>query len=305
MVIKDIEEDKLIKALTSRIPKDNSLLRHIGDDASVIRLSEERVLVFTSDMVVEDVHFKLDGVPHNLIGHKVLARNISDIAAMGAKPKYATVSLALPKKLRLNTLKDIYRGIRKTAREYKITIAGGDISSSDTLVISIALLGLGRKKEIVYRHQAKRNDLIFVTGTLGGSIKNKHLKFKPRIEESRFLVSKFRPNSMIDISDGLAKDLGRILTQSNLGAQLYKDKIPLSKSASTLKEALYDGEDYELLFTINKNKAKDLVKCWKSKFRTKLTQVGVMTERSKGFYYIDGKDRKYKIKIKSGYKHFK
>jgi thiamine-monophosphate kinase len=305
MLIKEIDEDRLIKMLTSRIPEDKSLLRHIGDDASVIKMPGQGVLVFASDMIVENVHFKLKGTAYNLIGHKVLARNISDIAAMGARPKYATVSLAVPKKLELDVLKEIYKGIKNTASKYKITIAGGDISSSNTLVISIALLGLGKKNELVYRHQAKKNDLIFVTGSLGGSIKGKHLKFTPRLEESRFLVTKFKPSSMIDISDSLAEDLGRILIQSNLGAQIYENKIPISKAATTLKQALYDGEDYELLFTISKKKAKALVKRWKSNFSTKLTQIGVVTEKSKGFYYIGSRSEKNKIETKSGYRHFK
>lgn len=305
MRLKNIDEIELIKQLTSNLETDKSFLKHIGDDAAVIKFPEKHLLLFTSDMLIEGVHFDLKTASWGAIGHKALARNVSDIAAMGGAPKYATVSLGLPKNYNLKNIKALYNGIKKTARKFGVLIAGGDVSSSKKLIINIALIGLAKKAEITYRDTAKKGELIFVTGKLGGSIKGKHLSFTPRLKEARYLVEKFKPTSMIDLSDGLARDLGHIIGQSNVGARLYKENIPIAKESSSIKNALYDGEDFELLFTIEKKKADKLIKSWPKSFKLKVSEIGVIVDKKEGFYYQDRCGKKNKIKPKSKYRHFK
>lgn len=305
MRLKDINEIELIEQLTSHLETDKSFLKHIGDDAAVIKFPEKHLLLFTSDMLIEGVHFSLKTASWRAIGHKALSRNISDIAAMGGLPKYATVSLGLPKNYSLENIKALYNGIKKTAQKFKVLIAGGDISRSKKLIVNIALIGLAKKTEVTYRDKAKKGELIFVTGKLGGSIKGKHLTFTPRLKEARYLVEKFKPTSMIDLSDGLAQDLGRIIGQSNVGAQLYKENIPISKESSSFENALYDGEDFELLFTIEKKKADKLIKNWPKSFKLKVSEIGLIVDKKEGFYYQDRCGKKHKVKPKSKYRHFK
>ena len=141
-------------------------------------------------------------------------------------------------------------------REYKINIAGGDLSSSNRVIIDVSMLGLVEKKHLALRSAAKPGDYIFVTGELGGSILGKHLKFTPRVREARFLSENFKINAMIDVSDGLAQDLGHILSQSKVGAVIYEELIPLSPQARDLSDALNNGEDFELIFTMPQMEAK-------------------------------------------------
>ena len=145
MRLQDLDEMELIKRLTSDLKSDKSFLKHIGDDAAVIKLPCGQVLLFTSDMLIEGIHFNLKQAPWQAIGHKAIARNISDIAAMGGLPKYATVSLGLPKQYSLKNIQALYNGIKRTARKYNVLIAVGDVSNSKKLIISIALIGLAKK----------------------------------------------------------------------------------------------------------------------------------------------------------------
>jgi len=305
MRLKNIDETELIKLLTSGLKKDKSLIKHIGDDAAVIKFPQGQMLLFTSDMLIEGIHFNLKNTSWQAIGHKALARNISDIAAMGGLAKYATVSLGLPKEYSLKNIQAVYGGIKKTAIKYGVIIAGGDISSSKKLIVNIALIGMAKKKEIIYRNTAKVNDAIFVTGKLGGSIKGKHLNFAPRLKEARYLIKEFRPTAMIDLSDGLAQDLGHVINQSQVGAQLIKETIPLSKEASSFKDALYDGEDFELLFTLSKKRAAKFIRSWQKSFKLRVSQIGFTVEKKEGFYYLDKLGKKYVIKPKSKFRHFK
>jgi thiamine-monophosphate kinase len=305
MRLKEIDELSLIKHLTSNLQTDKDFLKHIGDDAAVIQFPKKQLLLFTSDMLIEGVHFNLRKISWPAIGHKAIARNISDIAAMGGLAKYATVSMGLPKNCKLKDIQAVYNGIKKTARKYGVIIAGGDVSSSEKLIVSIALIGIVKKKEATYRNTAKKGDLIFVTGELGGSIWGKHCSFSPRIKEARYLVEKFKPTSMIDLSDGLAQDLGHIIHQSQVGAQLKQKSISGSKEAVSFDDVLYGGEDFELLFTLNKEKAIELKKDWSRFFKLKLSQIGTIVDKDKGFYYLDEDEKKHKIEPKSKYRHFK
>ncbi len=300
--ISQVGEFELIKKITGFCPQDKSVFRGIGDDAAAVNISGDKFLLFTADMLIEGVHF-LRKHPAFYIGHKSLAASISDIAAMGGVPKYALISLGLPKDLELSFVENLYRGMRKTARDFKVSLIGGDTNSSKNIIIDVFLCGTVEKKNIVLRSTAKNGDLIFVTGKLGGTIRGKHLKFVPRVREARFLVKKFPVSAMIDISDGLLQDLGHILEQSNKGAVLYKDKIPVSRQALSFSNACSGGEDFELLFCVARRHAKRLLKTWPFKKTAPLSCVGEITAEKNGFFFADEKGNSEKIKIK-GYRHF-
>jgi thiamine-monophosphate kinase len=191
--------------------------------------------------------------------------------------------------------------MKKIAGEFKVAIAGGDTVRSEKIVINVALLGEARKDDIVLRSGARPGDRIFVTGPLGQSLKTgHHLSFTPRIEESRYLVRNFKPAAMIDISDGLAADLGHILEQSAAGAVLYADQIPFVFGAK-LKNALYDGEDYELLFTLPAAKARKLMSSKKNTGR--FHHIGDIVAGKPVIRMIDEDGREEEIRG-GGFKHF-
>lgn len=304
MKLKGINEFELIERLTFDFKKGKSLIKSIGDDTAVIRYKKGTHLLLTTDILIENVHFKIKEASAQAIGHKALACNISDIAAMGGVPKYAVVSLGLSKDLSLDFVKSIYKGIKRTAKLYDVEIVGGDISRSKKLIINIALIGFAKSKNLTLRDKAKVNDRIFVTGYLGGSLKKKHLTFKPRLKEALILTTKYKINSMIDLSDGLASDLKRIIEESRVGAFIYTQQLPLSKDANSVYSALYDGEDFELLFTVNEKEAKRLNAKSSNDLRIQVTEIGIIVNKKEGFKLIDRKGRKKDISLKKGFKHF-
>jgi len=292
----------LIDIIRRQTKPGKTVLKGIGDDTAVLNASKGRKLLFTTDMLVEGVHFTMS-IGGDAVGHKALACSISDIAAMGGVPKWAVVSFGAPANFSSKYAKDIYSGIKKIARKFNVEIVGGDTVKSRNVVINVALIGEVKNKEIVMRSGAKKGDLIFVTGKLGGSLKNgKHCSFTPRIKESQSLVRKCKPHAMIDISDGLVADLSHVLEESKVGAVLYKEKIPVSCCAK-LNQALYDGEDFELLFTLPKNKVKQLQLLEKrSKFC--FCWIGEITKGVGQIMMVDEDSRNCKIS-KKGYDHFR
>jgi len=301
--VRDIGELALIKILGSKIRTDRSVITGIGDDAAAIRFTNGKYLLFKTDMVVEGVHFTRK-TPPTLIGRKALARNISDIAAMGGVPRYAVISLGIPASTKINFIKEVYQGIIKLAKEFNINIVGGDTSKSSKVFISIALLGEVGKSALVLRSTARKGDLIFITGKLGNSFKSrKHLKFIPRIKEARFLVRNYKPTAMIDISDGLILDLNHILNASKRGAFIYEEFIPQVKNSS-LNRALYNGEDYELLFTLPGVKAARLIKgLKKGKIKIALSCIGEIVDKKYGLILVDKRYRLQSSKAR-GFTHF-
>lgn len=231
----------------------------IGDDTAVLPLNAREDLLFTTDLLVEGTHFTQQTSP-DLVGRKALARNLSDIAAMGGMPTYAVVSLGVPKKTSMTYVQKIYQGLNRLAKEFSVSIVGGDTVKSQNCVINIAVLGTVAKGKAILRSGALAGDHIFVTGPLGGSLTSgRHLTFTPRIAQGQYLLENFRPTAMIDISDGLAGDLGHLLEESCVGAVIDEERIPLHRGVS-LKSALYDGEDFELLFTVRPHQAQQLLK---------------------------------------------
>jgi thiamine-monophosphate kinase len=301
--LKDAGEIKLIEGFASRMRLDSSVIKGPGDDAAVIRWTRDKYLLLTCDMVVGGVHFRMKDATPFEIGWKAMARNISDIAAMGGVGRYALASVAIDRNLPVSFANDLVKGMRAVADKFGVSIVGGDMSDSKKLVIDISLAGEVEKKNVVYRSGAKVGDVILVTGSIGGSGKRKHLTFTPRVEEGRYLVKNFRVNSMIDVSDGLAIDLWRILKASSVGATLYANMIPLSRGAHGLNKAISEGEDFELLFTMSAGEAMRLCRAYPARMRTPVTIIGEVTKRSAG-YRIVSKDGASRRLGPEGYEHF-
>lgn len=269
-------EDEFIKEISRFFPPASSdLLVGPGDDTAIIQSPNPPACqVLTTDVCIENQHFYRSHSPL-AIGHKILARNISDFAAMAATPRFALITIAIPKDLPVNFASEIIRGISKTADQYDITIAGGETSrSSQEIFISIALFGDVAPERYILRSTAKPEDILLVTGTLGNSIQEKHLTFSPRLQEAHWLAQNFLPTAMMDLSDGLASDLPRLADASNLGFSVNLDALPCSPGATT-QMALEDGEDYELLFTISPDQLSPLLTAWKTVFPDlPLTPIG-------------------------------
>jgi thiamine-monophosphate kinase len=300
MKLKDLGEFDLIKRIAGRVRLSGRVLKGIGDDAAVLEYKKDGYLLFTSDMLVEGRHFHKSSGAY-LVGKKSLSVNISDIAAMGGTPFCALISLGAPSSLDVGFVDDLYKGIRAAAKKFNVDLAGGDTVNSEKIVINIALLGEVKKSNLVLRSGAKEGDDIFITGSIGGSSKGGHLDFIPRLKEAGFLAGNFKINSMIDVSDGLLADLGHILKASGKGAFIYEKDIPVSKKAEDFKSAMSEGEDFELVFTLAKNKSAELMKIWP--FKTRLSKIGEIQKKGQGFFLIRKDGRKEKPEVK-GYAHF-
>jgi thiamine-monophosphate kinase len=297
MLIDKLGEFGLIKEIKKMINLDSSVLKGIGDDCAVLKFTKDKYLLFTCDMIVEGVDFQPKEKRY-LVGRKSVAISLSDIAACAGIPKYALVSLGLPINTTIKQVRDLYKGMLGIAREYGLNLVGGDISRSNKLTIDVSIIGEVEKKKIILRDKAKIGDIIFVTGNLGGSILGRHLKFRPRIKEARYLVNNFKINSMIDISDGLSQDLGHILEESRVGALIYETLIPLTKEAKNLQDALYSGEDFELLFTLPLKEARRLIR------ENKIFKpIGEIMSEKYGFKILANNARLKNIQIK-GFRHF-
>jgi len=321
MRISNLGEINLIKIIARKIKLfSKDIVKGIGDDAAVLKYNKKYFLLLTTDTLVENDHFNLKWFKPEQIGAKAIESNVSDIAAMGGFPKYALISLTLPKNTNVNFFDKLYDGINKTAKKYEISIIGGNLSSGNRISITVGLVGLIEKKNLCLRSNAEINDLILVTGKLGssrsglellrhnkkGSSINYYLNPKSKLNIGR-LLPKYA-NAMEDVSDGLASEVLNICSESKVGAVIYKDLIPLNKNtikdAKKIKKdaynyALYGGEDFELVFTINENKLKQLNKI---KNKIKFTVVGRILPKKQGIYLLDKGKKK---KLRYGYEHFK
>ena len=231
-------------------------------------------------------HFD-DTIPPRAVAAKLLKRNLSDLAAMGAQPRAAVIALALDPKVTTRWLEQFYRGLAATARSYRVPIVGGDITRQrGGLSATLTLIGEARGPRVLTRHGAKIGDWIYVTGTLGGSILGHHHRFTPRLGEGAWLARRAEVRSLMDLSDGLGKDLHALTPDSALPS-LLPQAIPISAAARTLSKrdgrpaldhALSDGEDFELLFTLAARADRSRFEsAWKKKFRTRLTCIGRFT----------------------------
>lgn len=303
MKLKRLGETGLIERLAKKIRYGSDIIKGIGEDCAVIKVSKDRYLLVTIDMLIENVHFRTKEATAFQIGWKALGCGLSDIASMGGVAKYAVVSLGLPSNLSVEFVDGIYRGMKALGKRFGVEIIGGDTNFSKVLVIDVAVLGFVEPRYLALRSGAKEGDIICVTGTLGGSYKSKkHLKFIPRLKEARALVKNFKINSMIDISDGLSTDLNHIASESKVGACIFEQLIPVSKGAS-LNSALNEGEDFELLFTLPVEEARRLSRKPPVDIKLPVSQVGEIVNRKIGVTVIDRSGSIRKLKPK-GFSHF-
>lgn len=326
--LSELGEFGLITHLTKNFPvKHSSTIKGIGDDAAVLHFNEECII--TTDLLVEGVHFDLSYVPLKHLGYKAVMVNLSDVYAMNAQAKQITVSIAVSNRFPLEALEELYAGIHTAAKIYNIDVVVGDTTSSNKgLLISITAIGTAKKEDIVYRSNAKENNLIVLTGDIGAAylglqvLEREKQVYKvnpnsqPDLSMYSYLIERqlkpearkdipdllkkleVKPTSMIDVSDGISSEILHICEQSKVGATIYEDKIPLDPSViSTCEEfnmdsttiALNGGEDYELLFTIDQ---KDYAKI---KNNPNLSVIGHVTHKKEGVHLITRGNTKAKI----------
>jgi len=280
--LREIGEDALIERIIRLVPRSGCPLAGPGDDCAVIDDHPESslLLLLKTDALVAQVHY-LATAPAFLVGWKAAARVVSDFAAMGGYPEHFLVTLALPPETAVAWVEDLYRGIGACLEKFGGTLAGGETSSVPeraAAVISIAATGRVEREKLVLRSTGCPGDLLFVTGRLGGSIRGKHLDFTPRLKEASWLVSHYKPTAMMDLSDGLAKDLPRMAAASDCGFRIDEAALPLADGC-TAAQALGDGEDFEILFSVHPSHASDILTDWKKTFPTlPLTVIGALVE---------------------------
>jgi len=335
--LSNLGEFALIEHLTKHFKiNQKSTIRGIGDDAAVLDFNNKNVVV-TTDLLVEGVHFDLSYMPLKHLGYKAVMVNLSDVYAMNAEATQITVSIAVSNRFPLEALEEIYEGIETASKLYNVDVIGGDTTSSTKgLLISITALGVASKDDVVYRNGAKPNDLLVVSGDLGAAYMGLQIlerekevykvnpNSQPDLEPYTYIVErqlkpearqdiikllkdlKVKPTSMIDISDGLSSEIIHLCKHSNVGCDLYENKIPLDPQViSTCEEfnldsttvALNGGEDYELLFTVSQE---DFPKI---KANPNLSIIGYITDASAGMHLVTRAETKIELKAQ-GWKNF-
>ena len=320
--LSELGEFGLIEKLTSNFTTHvSSTIKGVGDDAAVISISDSEVMLVSTHSLIEGIHFNLMYTPLMHLGYKAVVVNLSDIYAMNGIAEQITVSLAVSNRFPLEALEELYAGIKKACDAYQVDLVGGDTTSSlSGLMISITALGRAKKTDVVYRSGAKENDLLVVSGDLGGAYMGLQLlerekevyKANPNIQpdldghdyllerqlkpEARIDVVKLlkqmdvKPTSMIDISDGLASEIFHLCKESNLGCTIYDEKIPIDGATASsaiefnidpITTALNGGEDYELLFTISQTDYEKVVG------NPNLSIIGHITDKNSGINFID------------------
>lgn len=308
------------------------VIKGIGDDCAVFGPSSGRVLLFTTDMLVEDIHFLKSKMTPYQLGWKSIAVNLSDIAAMGGRPLILLISLAIPAEMDVEIIQDLYKGMKDICEHHKVNIVGGDtVASPDKLVINVSLIGDAKENEVLYRSGARPGDSIYLTGNVGDSfaglkilkkeisspksIKNHFIKIhnepKPLIETGMAIAASGFANAMIDVSDGLLPDLGHICKESGVGAMLFRSKIPLSSELKLLASrvkfnpldlALSGGEDYILLLTVPEANIKCFEMVCKDKGLLPLYLIGEIKEE-KGIRMVNDDGSIEEISMR-GFNHF-
>ena len=275
---KQPDEFELISRLSAKLPTGDSVVVGAGDDCAVIDAGVPGLWqLHKTDAVVEGVHFTRDADPQQ-VGHKALGRALSDIAAMAGTPRWATVTLGLPAGFEAKRIESVYDGMAALAKRHAVSLVGGEtVANRERLFIGVSLVGEVARDKCLLRSGAAVGDGVWVTGELGGSIAGHHLTFTPRLAEAQWLAANFKPSAMIDLSDGLAGDLGHLLTSANAGAELLESALPIRREARLrakeseaakppLLAALTDGEDYELCFTLGQGQAVALLDQFKQQF---------------------------------------
>jgi thiamine-monophosphate kinase len=328
----------LTRALNSSLsPHHSSLFKGIGDDAAIISQASGRDLVVTTDLLVEEIDYRRAWMPPRMLGHKALTVSLSDIAAMGARPRYALLSIGVPQRIwKTNFVDEFYEGFFESAGEHQVMLVGGDVSRTPAhVVIDSIVIGEVERGRAILRAGARAGEHIFVTGSLGGaaaglkllergerlqqskarSVKARareklllrHLRPEPRLEWGARLCEQRLATAMIDISDGLSSDLAHLCRESGVGASVDAARIPIEKALINAGESNFDalslaldgGEDFELLFTV---KPRNLKKLPQELDGIPITYIGDVTEQAEGIKLV--KNSRTRALRPAGFTHF-
>ena len=298
--ISDLGEFALIDRMQAVLgePDDDAVLAGISDDAAVYRIDDDRVHVVTTDALIEAIHFDRLFMPMAYLGFKALSVNVSDVLAMNAVPRYATVALGLPANISVEMVEALYRGLHNAATAYRMTIVGGDTTAARFLTIAVTVIGEARAEDVVYRSGAQVGDVLAVTGDLGAAYAGLKMMldqrramqeeggaYQPNLEPYQYVIQRqlaplarietiedwtargVRPHALIDISDGLASEVHHLCQQSGCGARLHAEALPIAPETFAVADlfadeadsyALFGGEDYELLFALPESELEKL-----------------------------------------------
>lgn len=280
--LRELGEDRLVARLIRQLPTTSDVVVGAGDDCAVVRppRGNRRLQLLKTDVVVEGVHF-LSSHPPAAVGWKAAARAVSDVAAMGGWPTHGVVTVIAPPDTAVAWLEASYRGLARCARQFGFSLAGGETSGTahgTPISLNVSLLGEVEADHCVLRSGARPGDALLVTGRLGGSLRTgRHLRVQPRVSEARWLVQHHRPSAMMDLSDGLGKDLPRLATASGIGWRIDVSQVPRHRGCS-VAEALGDGEDFELFFAHPQHRLSRLMDQWPRVFpRLPLSVIGEAT----------------------------
>ncbi|MCP4664803.1 MAG: thiamine-phosphate kinase, partial [Deltaproteobacteria bacterium] len=332
--ISDLGEFGFIRSIEAEcLFSPEKVIQGIGDDCAVIGPYDGKVLLVTTDMLLQDIHFILPKTSPQVIGRKAAVVNLSDIAAMGGEPRHLFMSLAAPRAMDVGILHAMYRGVKGVCRDYGVNILGGDTSAfSEGIMISVTVIGEAREEEVLYRSGAGPGDRIYVTGTLGDSaaglklikeqvtapdktafpLRDAHNLPVPFMEAGRMIARSGLASAMIDLSDGLLSDLRHVCEASGVGARLFRSALPLSEEVRTLARlnkldpyelALHGGEDYRLLVTVPEAHIEPFERMFKETGPCRVYGIGETTEK-KGLGVIgpDGAEQGLEA---AGFDHFK
>ena len=315
--INELGEFALIDRLKTVLdePQDADVLIGIDDDAAVYRVGEGRVHVVTTDALIEAVHFDRVFMPMEYLGFKALSVNVSDVLAMNALPRYATIALGLPDNISVEMVEALYRGLQHAATAYDVTILGGDTTAARFLTLAVTVIGEAGEQDIVYRSGAQPGDVLCVTGDVGGAyaglkvmldqrraMQEEGTAYQPNLEPFQYVIQRqlaplarlkiiqdwtarsVRPNALIDVSDGIASEVHHLCTQSGCGALIHAATLPIAPETRGVADlfaedvdtyALFGGEDYELLFTLPEDALEKLDP-------ESFVAIGLMTEADDG-----------------------
>lgn len=332
MTLKELGERGLIERIRRRLGAPPAgVLLGIGDDAAAVTWSG-KTLLLTTDTLVEGIHFRTTTATLRQVGGKAMAVNLSDIAAMGGEPRYALVALALPRDFRVTDVDELYAGMGEMAARYGVALIGGDTSASpDRIVLTLTVVGEVEGPPLA-RSGARPGDAVLVTGELGAAaaglalleeggagldpeeravVEQAHRAPTPRVPEGRLIRRSGVASAMIDLSDGLATDLGQIATESRVGARVRLDALPVGPATRRVAQALgrdpwrlatTGGEDYELLFTVAPTEADALAARITRETGTPVSLVGEIRPASEGLEFVDDAGRP--VAVGSGFDHF-
>ncbi len=337
MLISDLGEFGLIDRIARFLPAGPpDVVVGVGDDVAVLRTGSREYLLATCDIQIEGVHFLPERISAYQLGRKIVAINVSDIAAMGGIPAWALISLALPASRPVSFVDELYRGMLEEIEAAAAAIVGGNVSKNDGgVVVDLFLMGKAEPQNLIVRNGAKQGDLILVTGTLGDSraglevlrddrlkvaqevrqrVMVKHLTPRPRLREGRVLGRCGKVHAMVDVSDGLMADLEHVCRASGVGAEIWADQVPVGAACSQvalasgvegLDWALSGGEDYELLFTASPDQAAAIESLLVNETGTSCRAIGRITaaQGDIDLLFPDGRRLSYLME-KRGWDHF-